>query len=124
MIAYLSDAWFEAAEASIRADEELQNASAEVQLVLQQTVHDTDREITWHVSFDRGSVRLLLGPAPDPSVTFTCDRTTAEAVATGATSAQAAFMSGNLRVGGDVRHLLANAELLASLDDALAPLRS
>ena len=123
MLEYLSPEWFEAAETSIRADETLQRASAEVQLVLQQTVHDADHEITWHVSFDRGSVRLVVGPAAEPSVTFSCDRPTAVAVATGATSAQAAFMSGNLRIGGDVRHLLANAELLASLDDALAPLR-
>jgi hypothetical protein len=33
-------------------------------------------------------------------------------------------MAGRLRLGGDVRMLLANSALLSTLNDALAPLRA
>ena len=123
VIPYLSDEWFEAAGAAIASNAEMRAASGGVHLTLQQSVIDGDETLVWHIHFADGEVGLHRGATPSPTVTFSCDRDTAEAVATGTTSAQSAFMAGNLRIGGDVRLLLDNSELLSSLDDALAPLR-
>jgi hypothetical protein len=57
-------------------------------------------------------------------VTFTQDRTTAAAIATGRLSAQAAFIDGRLRVGGDLSALLDRAAELAALDDLFASARA
>ena len=123
MIPYLSEEWFEAAGAAIASSTELRAASAGVQLTLQQSVFDGGETLVWHVHFADGEVGLHMGATPSPTVTFSCDRATAEAVRNGEHSAQSAFMAGNLRIGGDVRLLLDNSELLSSLHDALAPLR-
>ena len=123
MIPYLSDEWFDSAGAAIAASVELRAASEGVRLTLQQTVIDGDGAIIWHIHFDDGEVGLHRGTTPSPSVTFSCGRATAEAIQNGGQSAQSAFMAGNLQLGGDVRLLLDNSELLSSLHDALAPLR-
>jgi hypothetical protein len=120
---YLSPAWFEAADRALRADAGLVTAGKGIHLVLQQTVEDPAPGITWHIRIDDGEVGLTMGPADDATVTFRCDRATAVDVHLGHTSAQAAFMAGNLRVGGDVGALLARQELLVGLTDVLAPLR-
>jgi predicted lipid carrier protein YhbT len=123
VLEYLSPTWFEAADRALRSDAELSVASRGLHLVLQQSVDDPAPGVTWHIRIDDGGVRLLLGEAADATVTFRCDRTTAIAVHEGRTSAQAAFMAGQLRVGGDVGALLAHQQLLAGLNDVLAPLR-
>jgi hypothetical protein len=120
---YLSPAWFDAADRALRADPGLTAAAAGVRLVLQQTVEDPPPATTWHIRVADGTVSLTTGPADDATVTFRCDRVTALDVHVGRTSAQAAFMAGHLRVGGDIGALLAHQDLLAGLGDALAPLR-
>jgi hypothetical protein len=120
---YLSPAWFDAADRALRADVGLAAASRGVHLVLQQTVEGPGPDVTWHIRVADGEVALHVGEADDATVTFRCDRSTADDVQQGRTSAQAAFMAGHLRVGGDVSALLANQELLAGLTDVLAPLR-
>lgn len=124
MADYLSPAWFTAADAALSGDPRLAQASRGVHLVLQQTVADPAPGVTWQIRIEDGSVRLLATPADDATVTFRCDRATAEAVHDGRTSAQAAFIAGHLRVGGDVGALLAHQELLAGLNDVLAHLRA
>ena len=124
MIPYLSDEWFEAAAAAIASSAELRLASDGVQLTLQQSVIDGDDTLVWHVHFTNGEVGMHRGATPSPTVTFSCDRATAEDIRNGEHSAQTAFMAGRLRLGGDVRMLLDNSALLSSLNDALAPLRA
>jgi hypothetical protein len=120
---YLSPAWFDAADRALRADPDLAAAAAGVHLVLQQTVEDPPPGTTWHIRVADGTVGLATGEATDATVTFRCDRATALDVHVGRTSAQAAFMAGNLQVGGDIGALLAHQELLSGLGDVLAPLR-
>lgn len=114
-----------AADELLRSDPGLRESIADIRLVLEQTVsrHDAD-PLTWHVVFDHGDVALAAGPADRPDVTLTCTETVARAINQGSTSAQSAFMTGELRIGGDIAALLAHAELLSTLTDALAPLRT
>ncbi len=57
-------------------------------------------------------------------VRFTQDHETALAIASGHGSAQRAFMTGRLQVGGDLRVLLDHSEVLAQLDDVFAAVRA
>src|SRR4051812_30884271 len=71
---------------------------------LQQVVTGgTDGEVAWSVTIGDGKVAVARGRRPEPTVTFTQDRPTAAAIHHGELSAQTAFMTGRLRVGGDVR---------------------
>jgi putative sterol carrier protein len=51
---------------------------------------------------------------------LTTDRSTAQRIATGELSAQAAFMAGQLRLDGDTMALVRNHDALAQLDALFA----
>ncbi len=71
-----------------------------------------------------GTVSVEAGRAEEPDVSFTQDRATAAAIARGELSAQAAFMAGRLRIGGDLREVMDRARELAALDDLFAKARA
>lgn len=79
---------------------------------------------TYALRFDAGGVALELGSQSDASASFSLDYETAAAIARGELSAQAAFMQGRLKLGGDVTVLLRQHALLDGIDDALAELRA
>jgi predicted lipid carrier protein YhbT len=93
-----------------------------VRLVVQQVVLDVDgRELAaYAVRFADGRVQVVAGHAADADVSFTQDRDTAAAIARGELSAQAAFLAGRLRVGGDLAASLATSRELAGLIDVFA----
>jgi putative sterol carrier protein len=86
-------------------------------------VGDGDSKVIWHVHFDDGVVSMARGPAQSPDVIFVSYAETAEGIRSGALSAQAAFIAGDLRIEGSISALLEHAELFASLNDVLGPLR-
>jgi hypothetical protein len=84
--------------------------------VIEQVVDD----VAWHVVLGPDGVRVLPGRAEGPDVTFTQDRDTADAIATGELSAAAALTAGRLTVRGATSRLTEHRELLARLDEAFA----
>ncbi len=123
MPAYLSPAWFTEADALLRANQALSAQSRGVQLVLEQRVGDGSSKIIWHVRFADGVVSMTQGPADSADVVFVSDATTADGIRSGALSAQAAFIAGDLRVEGSINALLDHGDLFAALEDVLGPLR-
>jgi predicted lipid carrier protein YhbT len=122
VLVFLSDPWIEAMAAAARASS---GPRVDPPLVMQQVVTTADgHEATWAVTLGAGIISVAAGRAPAPTVTFTQDVETAVAVNRGELSAQAAFMTGRLRVGGDVRVLLDRQEALAQVDDIFALVRS
>jgi putative sterol carrier protein len=90
---------------------------------LQQVVVDDAGEVAWAVTVGGGKVVVQPGRHDAATVTFTQDTATAGAIHRGELSAQAAFMTGRLRVGGDVRVLLERQGALGDLDDVFAAVR-
>jgi SCP-2 sterol transfer family len=133
-VRYLSPEWIEAAGEAIAADDRLGAALAGVTLTVEQVVHehgvdDGDRAgtgdpVAWHVAIDDGKVSLAAGTAARSDLRFTTDRATATGIASGALSAQRAFVEGRLRVGGDLSLPVAHQRAIAAVDDALAPVRA
>ena len=72
----------------------------------------------------RAGCASCAGRVDDPDLTFTQDRATAEAIHRGDLSAQAAFMQGRLRLGGDLRAVIDRAVELATIDDLFAGARA
>lgn len=126
MADYLSDPWFdEMADAAGRAQ-----PPGDVRIVLQQVVTDGaggadgEREVAYALRVAEGRVEVIRGRLAEADITFTQDRTTAAAIARGDLSAQAAFLAGRLRIGGDLHRAGEVATALADLDDVFAPLRA
>jgi putative sterol carrier protein len=124
VLRHLSPEWIAALDEAAQASASLRAAATDLDLTVQQVVTGGDDEVTWYVRLRGGEVAVHPGRADDPDVTFTQDRDTARAIADGELSAQAAFMAGRLRTGGDLTQLLAHREALADLDDVFADVRA
>jgi putative sterol carrier protein len=116
---YLSEAWIDDLGAAVAGDPALRRAAEGVRVTVQQVVKDAPGgDVAWHVVIDDGDVALRPGAAPSPDVTFEEDYEAARRVTAGELSPQAAFMTGRLRVRGDlpllVRHQPAFVALAAA----------
>ena len=94
--------------------------------MLQQVVTDgpDGHEVAYALVVRGGRVHVERGRADDPDLVFTQDRDTAEAIHRGELSAQAAFMQGRLRLGGDLRAVVDRASELAAVHDVFASVRA
>ena len=117
---FLTEAWIDDLDAAVQAVA----LPDDVQLVVQQIVTDADGDVPYVIAIADGRVRVHRGRAERSDVSFTQDRATAAAIARGELSAQVAFLDGRLRLGGDLRAVLARAGDLAALDDAFAAARA
>jgi SCP-2 sterol transfer family protein len=119
---FLTDAWLDDLEAAA------QRAQVETKggLVVQQVIPDgpDGHEVAFALVLADGRTRVVRGRVPDPDLTFTQDLATAEAIHRGELSAQAAFMQGRLRLGGDLRAVIDRAAELAAVDDLFASVRA
>jgi predicted lipid carrier protein YhbT len=117
----LSDDWI----AALAAAAQSASVDPDLRLVVQQRVLEVDGSATsYAVRLADGRAEVVPGDVADADITFTEDRETAAAIAAGALSAQAAFMAGRLRVGGDLRAVLERARDLSVLDAIFAPART
>ena len=125
MLTFLSDEWIAALHEAVSTNANLRTLTADLALVIEQDITGgPNGDVCYHLAFDHGTVSVTAGPAPEATVRFHQDHATAAAIAMGTSSAQRAFMTGRLRVGGDLRVLLEHAEVLAQLDDVFAAVRS
>ena len=123
MVRFLSPEWIAALDEAVRDDAGLRAATAGVRLTVEQHVTDRDGEVVYHVVVDDGRVAVAAGAVDHADVTFVQDRDTATAIGDGTATAQDAFMSGRLRVSGDVPLLIRCKDALTNLDHALAGVR-
>jgi hypothetical protein len=129
VVRFLSDEWIAAFDRAAARAPGLTVPPGTDDLIIQHMVTDVPRAVSpdgeraFHLRLSTGPARVLAGRADTPTVTFTQSYATAAAVATGQASAQAAFMAGELRLGGRVDRLLAHHAALAAVDDCFAELR-
>ena len=113
MARFLSDIWFEEVEAAGGQAQPAEDAVA----VLQQVVTGgPEGEVRYHVIVAEGRAVLVRGPARAPDATFTEDYATAGAIARGELTTQAALLSGQIRVAGNMAMLSTRQDDLAGLD--------
>jgi len=120
--AFLTDAWIDG------LDEAAETAAIapDLRLVIQQLIPAGPEgpEVAYILEAAGGRLSVRRGHAEDPDVTFTQDRATALAIHQGDLSAQAAFMGGRLRLGGDLRAVIERAGALAAIQDVFAAARA
>jgi len=124
-VEYLSDAWLEALDRTLRDAANLHTAAA---LVVESVVTGVPRrgEVRYRLTVDASGARARHANASDapPELRLTTDYATAAAIARGTENAQTALARGRLRLGGDVNVLIAHADTLSALDDLTAALRA
>ncbi len=121
MAEFLSPKWISDLDTSAKAVE----VSQDLHLVVEQIVRSSDSsEVAYVIEIAEGRVRVRPGRMEGADITFVQDRATAAAISRGELSAQAAFMAGRLRVGGDLRVVVDRARELAALVDVFANARA
>ena len=94
---------------------------AGVDLVIEHRVIDGDDLVArYHLRFGGGALTVVDGAAEAPDVLLSCDAATATALRNGESHAHRAFLTGRLRIDGDIDLLLAHGDLLAGLLDTMA----
>ncbi|MGI8664030.1 MAG: SCP2 sterol-binding domain-containing protein [Acidimicrobiales bacterium] len=122
MARYLSPEWLAELQAAAAGAEPSLTGLADV--VLQHEVTGASGDVVFHVVIGDEGIAVLPGPADGATVTFTEDDATAAAITRGELSAQTAYMSGRLRIRGDVTALARPSSIIVALDDLFAAVRS
>ncbi|MCB0978643.1 MAG: SCP2 sterol-binding domain-containing protein [Acidimicrobiales bacterium] len=122
---FLSDEWIAALDEAAQADEHLRDLTADVELKVQQKVTGgPSGDVAYGLTISAGTVRVSSGPLQSADVRFQEDHETAAAIASGSLSAQEAFMTGRLRVGGNLQVLVDHTEVIAALHDVFGNVRA
>src|SRR5579884_1042780 len=103
--------------AAVAASEALRSRTAGIRLSVQQVVRDGAEEHCYVVRVDDGSVTVEPGRDVGADVTVTEDLETAAALSRGDLTPQVAFMTGRVRVSGDMATLMRSYEALADADE-------
>ena len=118
---YLSADWLDDAAdrlSTLRLDPPIDPPGLRIGVI----VGNGDDPVRFIVAFFGDRVELTRGDSEEPpDVRFTLNSDTAADIAAGTESAQLAFMSGGLRVGGDVSLLIDNMDSLVGLHEFFAP---
>lgn len=123
MAQFLSDEYMEAATAALNDDAAFSSAITNVSLGIQFTVTGApEGEVVYGLSIADGTATLSRGELPGADVTITNDYDTAVSLNKGELNTQMAFMTGKVKVGGNMATLLMNQNVINQFAPALSGL--
>ena len=119
---FLTKEWLEAVTAALQAHEGFKSAIAGTELTLQFEVPDAPEgtERTYLITLSGGSVQATAGPGASPDVTITNSYETAIAISKNELNTQMAFMTGKIKVAGNLTKLITNQAMLSQFANATA----
>lgn len=121
MAQFLSDAYLAAATEALAEDAAFQSAITNVDLSIQFHVTDgPEGEIGYGLVIDNGSASLVGGEIDDPEVTVTNDYETAKGISSGELNTQMAFVTGKLKVTGNMAALLMHQNVINAFAGVLS----
>lgn len=107
MSKFLSEEWAAEATAALNAHAGFQNAIGAADLGIQFNTTDTpDGEVNYYLSTSGGNTILAIGELENADVTVKQSYDTAAAIAKGELNTQTAFMTGKLKVSGNLAKLM------------------
>jgi putative sterol carrier protein len=121
-VKFLTDEWAAAAQQALDADEAFTAAIGKNAARLQQVVNTPEGEKKYSFVLADGRVAVAMGEIEQPDAVITQDYATAEAISKNEMSGVAAYMSGKLRVNGDLMKLMTLQGVLTQLPNALKDL--
>ena len=119
-VKFLSAEWAEALKNALNADGEFHEAAAGQHATIQQIITAEDGDTHYWIKLDGGAIDMGLGDVEAADATITQSYDTAVKLAKNETSAVSAFMTGKIKVGGNMGMLLGLQGAFAKLPDAMA----
>ena len=122
-VKFLSEEWTQAVQDALNSNEGFKSAAGSQTAKVQQVVTTPEGEKRYWFKLEGGQATLGTGESPDPvDATITQDYDTAKALSTNELSGTAAYMSGKLRVSGDMMKLMQLQGALGQMPAALKEL--
>lgn len=107
MSKFLSADWADAVTTALNNHEGFQNAIGTADLSIQFVTEDgPDGEVSYFLDASEGSTSMALGELDSPDVTVRQSYDTATAISKGDLNTQTAFMTGKLKVSGNLAKLM------------------
>lgn len=106
-VQFLSEEWATAVQAALNGSESFRSAVANAALKLQFNISDAPGgEIKYYLAAADGEAQVAIGELADADVTVGQSYETATAISKGDLNTQTAFMSGKLKVEGNLAKLM------------------
>lgn len=124
MSTFLSEDYMAEATAALNASAEFANAMDGVELGLQFVVsdHPSDGELAYYLDINEGNAVMGRGELENADVTVTNTYETAVGISKGELNTQMAFMTGKLKVAGNMAKLMMNQGVINEFARALSDL--
>lgn len=107
MSKFLSEEWAAEATDALNSHEGFKNAIGAADLGIQfQTTDAPDGQVDYYLSTSGGNAQLAVGELDNPDVTVKQNYDTAVGIAKGDLNTQTAFMTGKLKVSGNLAKLM------------------
>lgn len=122
MAKFLTAEWIDALTAALAAHDGFKSAISNTQLSLQFEVPDAPEgaEKVYTITVEGGAARVVAGPGASPDITIVNNYETAAALAKGELNTQMAFMTGKIKVSGNMGKLMTNQAMLGQFANATA----
>ena len=119
-VKFLSDEWAEALKAELNESEDFRQAAAGHKATIQQIITGADGTTHYWITIGDGKIDLGVGDIDGEDATITQSYDSAAALARGELSPVTAFMTGKLKIAGNMGMILGLQGALAQLPAAMA----
>ena len=123
-VKFLSQEWAEALKAALNEDQEFRTAAGAVSARIQQVITENGDETRYWIVIADGAVDMGLGDLDPVDATITQSYETAAALARGELNAVTAFMTGKIKVAGNMGMLLGLQGALTRLPTAMSAIQT
>jgi putative sterol carrier protein len=119
-VKFLSDEWAQALKAELNQSEDFRQAAAGHEATIQQVITGTDGATHYWITIGEGTIDMGVGDIGGEDATITQSYDSAAALAKGELSPVTAFMTGKLKIAGNMGMILGLQGALAQLPAAMA----
>jgi putative sterol carrier protein len=119
---FLTKEWLESLTETVNAHEGFKSAIQNVDLTLQFEVPDAPEgtESSYYIAVGDGAAEAGAGATENPDATISNSYETSMAISKGELNTQMAFMTGKLKVSGNMAKLMMNQSMLGQFAEAAA----
>lgn len=119
-VKFLSEDWARAVTDALNAHPGFKSAMGSADLTIQFNTTDApDGTISYYLVAAGGQANLQLGEAPDADVTINQNYETASAISQGDLNTQTAFMTGKIKVSGNLAKLMMHQRAITEWGSAI-----
>jgi putative sterol carrier protein len=118
-VKFLSDEWAAALKAELNASDAFRQAAAGHQATIQQVIDGSDGDVPYWIVIADSAIDMGTGTVDDADATITENYETAVKLATGELSPVTAFMTGKIKIAGNMGLLLGLQGVLTQLPAAM-----